>query len=478
MNIFLKRLTVYSLCFVVCFIPTRYAYSGWWGGAAVVIDVITDAWVDGDDVKTGAICGGRKFASNDPIWKCETKNSKSNFMNKAKASSKGLALFVAAGFLLATNGNFGPREAFECHSGERVDNFQVCYSAALETMKASADRKNWYVAGPTLKVSPSIPWSTIHINVLLMDKETGLYVGTDSRNVRASTPDEWNALSDDELFNDFWQTSPKVPPETWLPPSGPNATPPSHPDPEWFPETFPVSPPYSPKPGAIPEYPKPLPDSHPDKRPESEPAPVPNPDWFPSTEPGKNPDSWPQEVPSPGQKPVPWPLPDREPSINPNPNPDPDPNPNPDPDPNPNPDPDPNPLPIPLPVIGPITREQFRTEQQRFYDEAASALPQPTTFFSDHADTVQKAMSDFLENKITPDVPEFEFNIFGYFTFGGGSCSGFTVPASMGRISGEITLDKHCQPWDSTFRPTIEWSLYLMTGLYIYVLFSRTVRSV
>uniref|UniRef100_UPI001C2F8767 cytochrome P450 n=3 Tax=Vibrio cholerae TaxID=666 RepID=UPI001C2F8767 len=76
------------------------------------------------------------------------------------------------------------------------------------------------------------------------------------------------------------------------------------------------------------------------------------------------------------------------------------------------------------------------------------------------------------------EIPEFQFSPFGYFSFGGGSCIGFTSNVSMGKISGQIVFDKHCQPWETIFRPPLEWALYLSTALYIYILFSRTVRSV
>ncbi|HHG3148476.1 TPA: hypothetical protein ACPVXK_003116 [Vibrio parahaemolyticus] len=94
MQLFFRKFTVYLICFSVVMLPYRQAHAWWWG-AAVVIDVVTEAWPDGDHIKTGGICGKRRFGANDPIWKCETRTPKSTWLGKAKKSGKwGLCLLL------------------------------------------------------------------------------------------------------------------------------------------------------------------------------------------------------------------------------------------------------------------------------------------------------------------------------------------------------------------------------------------------
>lgn len=54
MKSFFNKFTVYLVCFSIVFMPYRQANAAWWGAAAVVIDVVTEAWPDGDHIKTGA----------------------------------------------------------------------------------------------------------------------------------------------------------------------------------------------------------------------------------------------------------------------------------------------------------------------------------------------------------------------------------------------------------------------------------------
>ncbi|EJL6511906.1 hypothetical protein NMS08_001090 [Vibrio cholerae] len=468
MNLFLKRLSIYWLCFFVSYMPYRQAQAiapavGIAG--AVVLDIIAGAVIDKltGDVSVPAVCGKKPWAANDPVFLCDAKSPKSTWLGKAKTSAKWGILFAAAGYYLnqteVVHSDLG-----QCSGFSKPVSLSACTSFFYQLYTPS------YLPGE-VSYSTSIVDGSLFL--------TATYTNHNNSEIRHITfkPINSDPVTDENFYNDFWQTSPVVTPDTWLPEAAP--APQYHPDPGWFPSSVPVSVPMtpSPKPENDPTtYPKPLPSTHPDSRPSTTPKPDYTPDYWPPGDPlpGSWPSGWPKpgEITSPGEFPQEWPLPGSTPL------PKPGTNPNPDPDPNPNPNPDPLPFPIPLPVIGPITREEFRTEQQNLWNEAGNALPDGTSIFQAHEQASKQAMDTFIQDNLNPEIPEFQFSPFGYFSFGGGSCIGFTSNVSMGKISGQIVFDKHCQPWETIFRPPLEWALYLSTALYIYILFSRTVRSV
>ncbi|AKB02036.1 hypothetical protein FXE18_08350 [Vibrio cholerae] len=469
MNLFLKRLSIYWLCFFVSYMPYRQAHAVIPALAgAVVLDIVAGAVIDKvtGDVSVPAVCGKKPWAANDPVFLCDARSPKSTWLGKAKTSAKWSVLLLAAGYLvnLSTNSVSSYDQYFkgQCYTYGRfiTKTFQECLELA-----------EYFHQQSQIKISRLEHKENNRIEFY------GKYPNGDETFLGYFEGLEQQPVNDDQFYNDFWQTSPVVTPDTWLPEAAP--APQYHPDPGWFPSSVPVSVPMtpSPKPENDPTtYPKPLPSTHPDSRPSTTPKPDYTPDYWPPGDPlpGSWPSGWPKpgEITSPGQFPQEWPLPGSTPL------PKPGTNPNPDPDPNPNPNPDPLPFPIPLPVIGPITREEFRTEQQNLWNEAGNALPDGTSIFQAHEQAAKQAMDTFIQDNLNPEIPEFQFSPFGYFSFGGGSCIGFTSNVSMGKISGQIVFDKHCQPWETIFRPPLEWALYLSTALYIYILFSRTVRSV
>ncbi|ELJ8570008.1 hypothetical protein RUK56_001457 [Vibrio cholerae] len=469
MNLFLKRLSIYWLCFFVSYMPYRQAHAVIPALAgAVVLDIVADAVIDKvtGDVSVPAVCGKKPWAANDPVFLCDARSPKSTWLGKAKTSAKWSVLLLAAGYLvnLSTNSVSSYDQSFkgQCYTYGRfiTKTFQECLELA-----------EYFHQQSQIKISRLEHKENNRIEFY------GKYPNGDETFLGYFEGLEQQPVNDDQFYNDFWQTSPVVTPDTWLPEAAP--APQYHPDPGWFPSSVPVSVPMtpSPKPENDPTtYPKPLPSTHPDSRPSTTPKPDYTPDYWPPGDPlpGSWPSGWPKpgEITSPGEFPQEWPLPGSTPL------PKPGTNPNPDPDPNPNPNPDPLPFPIPLPVIGPITREEFRTEQQNLWNEAGSALPDGTSIFQAHEQAAKQAMDTFIQDNLNPEIPEFQFSPFGYFSFGGGSCIGFTANVTMGKISGQIDFDKHCQPWETIFRPPLEWALYLSTALYIYILFSRTVRSV
>ncbi|MEG7567761.1 hypothetical protein [Vibrio cholerae] len=148
----------------------------------------------------------------------------------------------------------------------------------------------------------------------------------------------------------------------------------------------------------------------------------------------------------------------------------------------PNPNPDGNTKPDgnwsasnPLPVIGPMTFEEYYTYTDANLAQASSSIGDGDLTSSKNEITT--AMNDFINNSVSVDVPEWEFNPFGYLSYGGGQCLPFTVRLSIGDIDTDVIFDSHCAPYEEFVRPTLEWSLYLLTALNIYMIFTRTVRS-
>ncbi|EOX4359021.1 hypothetical protein ACPF3O_002603 [Vibrio cholerae] len=478
MNLFLKRLSIYWLCFFVSYMPYRQAQAVAPAVAlagAVVLDIVAGAVIDKltGDVSVPAVCGKKPWAANDPVFLCDAKSPKSTWLGKAKTSAKWSLLLLAAGYFLSDSSFLKQKESsnqFCPVRGLSSANIPTCLNAFINELNL-----NWCSSSKCSFSYKVVSLSSTNILFRVFVDKDGVILTSDLSYSLGSSSVQ--PLSDDQLYNDFWQTSPVVTPDTWLPEAAP--APQYHPDPGWFPSSVPLSVPMTPshKPENDPTtYPKPLPSTHPDSRPSTTPKPDYTPDYWPPGDPlpGSWPSGWPKpgEITSPGEFPQEWPLPGSTPL------PKPGTNPNPDPDPNPNPNPDPLPFPIPLPVIGPITREEFRTEQQNLWNEAGNALPDGTSIFQAHEQAAKQAMDTFIQDNLNPEIPEFQFSPFGYFSFGGGSCIGFTSNVSMGKISGQIVFDKHCQPWETIFRPPLEWALYLSTALYIYILFSRTVRSV
>lgn len=59
-----------------------------------------------------------------------------------------------------------------------------------------------------------------------------------------------------------------------------------------------------------------------------------------------------------------------------------------------------------------------------------------------------------------------------------GSCTSFSVDISISDLNGNMTGDKMCDYWNSVANPVFTWVLYLMTALYVYYLWDRTLADV
>lgn len=467
MQLFFKRLGIYWLCFFISYFPYRQAQAlapavGIAG--AVVLDIIAGAVIDkvSGDVSVPAVCGKKPWGANDPVFLCDAKSPKSTWLGKAKTSAKWSALLLAAGYIvnLSTNSVNSYNQLYKgrCTTGGNItsETFQDCLK------RAEYFHQQWKI-----KISRLEHKENNRIEIY------GKYPNGEETYLGSFEGLEQQPVNDDQFYNDFWQTSPVVTPDTWLPEAAP--APQYHPDPGWFPSSVPVSVPITPEPkpdGDPKTYPKPLPSTHPDSRPSTTPKPDYTPEYWPVGDPlpGSWPVGWPSPgtITSPGDFPQEWPLPGSTPLPKPGTNPDPDPNPNPNPDPS-------LPFPIPLPVIGPLTRTELEAVQAQNFSQADSALP--TADFTKPQDDITQLMENFVKQQTDLEVPEFQFNPFGYFTFGGGGCISFNFTVSIGGKSFSLTIDDHCPPWEEYVRPTLEWALYLSTGLYIYILFTRTVRS-
>ncbi|CAH7181447.1 conserved hypothetical protein [Vibrio chagasii] len=466
MKLFFKRLSVYWLCFFVCYLPYRQVQAAL-PLAAVVLDVVAGSAlaVAADTIITKAICGKKPWGANDPVFACNAKTPKSTWKSKALGSAKWGALFAAASYLVSDSGVFDTDKqssgdlSCKSNTGSGAYGRSKTVDGCLAMQQAAAKASGSEYVGLSGGMHR---WKSV--NSQNPYHSGNLYISDyDMKRFGLSVPE-------DQFVEDFWKTSPDVPASTWLPDSTPEVPDPIHPDPDFFPTVEPVTTPYTPS----PSYPQTLPDSHPDKRPTSDPKP----DYgdFPFDLPGSWPSDWPEpgSVPvSPGDFPLEWPLPGSTPLPDPTPTPDP----TPDPDKPTDPDipVDPSPLPNPLPVIGPLTRTEFEQVQAKNFSEATSNLPDPN--FQKHEDEITKAMNDFIADSVDVVVPEFGFNPFGYFSYGGGSCIAFSFNLSIGGKTKNVTFDSHCPPFEDYVRPTLEWSLYLSTGLYLYMMFTRTVRS-
>lgn len=462
MKLLFKRLSVYWLCFFISYMPYRQAHAIL-PVAAVVLDVVagTVASVVAGELITRGVCGAKPWAANDPVFLCNAKTPKGTWLNKVKTSAKWAALLMAAGYMFASGSvKKSSGASNECYvNNEMIGrySFSDCYSRAMQMPNAKI------IGEPEFTTCWSVP-------CVVIPYQNNSFTGG------IKHLGNYTNLTDDEFFEDFWQTSPQIPGETWLPDDFSEALPPVHPDPDWFPDAVPVTQPIYPAVPTDPEvapYPKELPSTHPDKRPASDPKPEYVPEDWPGDLPGAWPSDWPLPGtvpgPSPGAYPEEWPLPGSTPVFDPATNPGTG-------EPGTGTDPTPDPgFPVPLPVIGPMTRTEFEQVQAQNAQDALTGLQAPD--FDTPQQQITDAMNSFLADKVDTSVPEFGWSPFGYFSFGGGGCIAFNFDLSIGGKSFHAVFDAHCKPFEEYVRPTLEWSLYLTTGLYIYMLFTRTVRS-
>ena len=58
-----------------------------------------------------------------------------------------------------------------------------------------------------------------------------------------------------------------------------------------------------------------------------------------------------------------------------------------------------------------------------------------------------------------------------------GTCSGFTLPVTAGGKSFEIDVSAHCDPYETIFKPLLEWLIWGLTFTAIFTMASQTLRQ-
>lgn len=452
-----KRLFLYYICFSVAYFPVYRVQAALPMAGYVVVEVLkSTAITTGGYILLDTVVGKTPWASNDPVYPRRDKIPQKNFMDKVGNMKSHLSFafaFAALGYSFFDNKIYKGVK-WRCSTGQvnQYKNVNECI-AAIQLQYPSVSHE-MQVLSKSMGFS-SIDGDYISYSIgIIRDDETTRAYGSFNAYVEEPIPEE-------EPFNDFWGTSPDVPEDWWYPPESPQDPQPKYPDPEWFPEkeVNPVGPPVSPSPD---RYPEDLPPDHPDKRlPGVEPPPV--------TYPGSNPGETPTTVPD--DFPVTWPRPGDVPITNPNPdtgggeNPDGGGSTNPG-------------FPIPLPVIGPLTRAELEQVNATRDAAAADGLASAQPTLDDVQAKLEQAQTDFI-NEIKQIEPELiNFSPFGWFDFGSGACPTPTITVSVNGKSQTLTVDSHCDFYNSSLRPTLEWVLYISTGMYIYLLVNRTIRSI
>lgn len=495
-----KRLGIYSLCLIIAYLPVQRAHALLPPAAAVVLDIVgtTAASAAAADLTTKAVCGMKPWAAGDPVFLCNAKTPKTKWVSKAKGSAKWLALLGSLGYAVI-EGQV-KKQIGECRAGPDFigRGFTRAHCLGAAEQKLATDFYSYNPDGYGYKLTETgsskqnngygLIVETIYVDITAAVSQGAEIASFGSIGIRYSQEEKKleTDLTDSEFVEDFWQTSPQVPFDVWLPDFNetfPDALP-RHPDPEWFPEAEPVTQPIipaKPAPGVLP-YPKPLPETHPDHRPATTPKPDLKPWYFPGELPGAWPEGWALPGPTPGDFPGEWPLKGSKPATEtdtetkPGDGTDTGTDPDTGTDTGTEPENPFMPFPIPLPVTGPLTRSELEEVQAKTYAEAAQGVPDAK--FSDAQQEIEDAMNNFINDKVNVDIPEFHLNPFGYFTYGGGQCIAFNFNLSVGGKIFSVHWDEHCRPFNEFVRPTLEWSLYLSTALYCYMTFTRTVRSI
>lgn len=94
-----------------------------------------------------------------------------------------------------------------------------------------------------------------------------------------------------------------------------------------------------------------------------------------------------------------------------------------------------------------------------------------------NVDELQDIYSDEITQIIDDNIPDYLPNIFNWFTFTT-TCTGFSYTLGGSTFNGKvINFDSHCTYYETYIEPLLNWSLGLLTMLYIFRLFNRTVIS-
>ncbi|MDD4864858.1 MAG: hypothetical protein PHE38_12725 [Alishewanella agri] len=115
-----------------------------------------------------------------------------------------------------------------------------------------------------------------------------------------------------------------------------------------------------------------------------------------------------------------------------------------------------------------ITQEQYEQSNDKLSDAYDSVeLPDFESIDGDFIDTISQ----------NPDLPFSPFNFGDIWPIQGGQCTGFDVSMSVRGETKQVTMDKHCPPYNEWAHPLIAWFLQLLTLLHIFHLFSRMISA-
>lgn len=115
-----------------------------------------------------------------------------------------------------------------------------------------------------------------------------------------------------------------------------------------------------------------------------------------------------------------------------------------------------------------ITQEQYEQSNDKLSDAYDSfEMPDFESIDGDFIDTISE----------NPDLPFSPFNFGDIWPIQGGQCTGFDVSMSVRGETKQVTMDKHCPPYNEWAHPLIAWFLQLLTLLHIFHLFSRMISA-
>ncbi len=115
-----------------------------------------------------------------------------------------------------------------------------------------------------------------------------------------------------------------------------------------------------------------------------------------------------------------------------------------------------------------ITQEQYEESNNKLSD----------AYDSFEIPDFESIDGDFIESlEVNPDLPFSPFNFGDIWPIQGGQCTGFEVSMSVRGETKQVTMDKHCPPYNEWAHPLIAWFLQLLTLLHIFHLFSRMISA-
>ena len=146
------------------------------------------------------------------------------------------------------------------------------------------------------------------------------------------------------------------------------------------------------------------------------------------------------------------------------------------PDPDATPNPNPQPLPdvnvnVEFPDFDMLTQTQYEQSNEKWQNELATGLPEVQQEWNQHQDDYIQSVQDI--ESISPPAEIFDLN--SLWNIGTGSCIGYSDSLNLSRHSITLQYDKHCPAYDAWGRALVAWFMSIVTALYIFHLWDKTV---